>query len=145
MRRSFAVLAGLLVAACVPSVRSEAVPSVLAGTLQVELARDTAWLTLHVTNPTTRPVLLEYRSGQRFDFELRTPAGAPVWRWSQDRMFAQVLSEESVGAGESLSHRVGVPLPAPGEYVAVGRLSAANERLELSTAFQVPARQAPER
>ena len=141
MGRGWQVLAVLL-AGCAPAVATEEA-TVLAGTLTVEVGADSAWLTLHVTNPTATAVRLEYPTAQRSDFEVRTLAGERLWWWAEDRVFAQALGEERLEAGATVRHRVSLRLPAPGEYLAVGRLTSTNERLELSTPFQVPAGQRP--
>lgn len=144
MRGYVGLIAALLAGACAPAVRSEAAGP-LAGTLAVEVMADTAWLTLNVTNATAGEVRLEYPTAQRYDFEIRTPAGAVVWQWSADRMFAQVVSEERLAAGETVRYRAGWRIASPGDYVAVGRLTSTNERVELSTSFRVTGEPAPAR
>lgn len=140
LRHGLKVIATLLALGCAPALETGE-PTVLAGTLTVEFEADSAWLTLHVTNPTEVPVQLTYPTAQRSDFEVRTPAGERVWVWSADRGFAQVVTEERLAAGETVRHRVALPSLPAGDYVAVGRLTSSSERLELSTPFQVPARQ----
>lgn len=144
MRRYVGLMAALLAGACAPAVPSGG-SDPLAGTLAVEIAADTAWLTLNVTNATAEAVVLEYPSAQRYDFQIRRPTGEVVWHWSAARSFAQVLGEERLAPGETIRYREGWRIAGPGEYVAVGRLESTNERVELSTSFRVTGEPAPAR
>lgn len=56
-------------------------------------------------------------------------AGNEAWRWSDGRLFTQVLGSETIGAGESLAFEGTWESPAPGEYVAVGELTAADREV----------------
>ena len=75
----------------------------LATTLEVKVASGEVHLILHVTNPTRRAVRLEFPTGQRYDFLVRS-GSAEVWRWSADRMFNQSVGTETVAAGRSLKY-----------------------------------------
>jgi hypothetical protein len=135
-----AVLVGWACGACAPrsNLASGAGASGLVGSLEVEVVRDTALLTLHATNGGTAPVTLHFRSAQRYDFQVRTLAGESLWTWSADRSFAQVEGTEVVPPGGTLRERVAWPVSVPaGEYVAVARLESAYP-LELSARFRVP-------
>lgn len=115
------------------------VASPLVGSLEVAVAGDSALLTLHATNPGPEAVRLEFASAQRYDFEVWTLSGKRLWRWSEGRAFAQVVSEETLAAGSTLRERVAWPgSVAPGEYVAVGRLETLTAPLELRARFRVP-------
>jgi hypothetical protein len=56
-------------------------------------------LRLEVLNDDGKPVTLPFNSAQRYDFEVLRE-DQRIWRWSADRMFAQVLTEETLAPGE---------------------------------------------
>lgn len=129
------MVAGLAGCATHPAADAGELP--LAGSLEVQLSRDTAYVTLHVTNATDAAVLLEYPSTQRYDFEVRTAAGETLWTWSAARSFAQVLTEERLEAGASLRYSAAWAPAQPGSYVAVGRLTSTSHPLVLTLPFEV--------
>lgn len=47
-----------------------------------------------VTNQSDRPVNVRFLTSQRVDIVVERDGGRPVWTWSGDRMFAQVISDE---------------------------------------------------
>ena len=65
-------------------------------------------MTLSVTNCGDDPVRRFYRDSQRYDFIVQETedeeVGDEVWRWSADRVFAQVLGEETFGPGETVTY-----------------------------------------
>jgi intracellular proteinase inhibitor BsuPI len=64
-------------------------------------------LTLQVVNRGPRPVTLQFRDSQRYDFLIRNAQGQEVWRWSADQMFAQMLGQETLSPdGGNLTYRV---------------------------------------
>ena len=86
-------------------------------------------LTLVVTirNESDAIRTLALPSSQTCDFVISGPAGKEIWRWSAGRMFAQMLTEVTLGAGESREFVAtwdqttkDRPSLAPGEYQAVG-------------------------
>ena len=72
----------VVVAACRPS-----------DPLQVSLATDKVMyragepieLTLRVTNRSSRDTVLQFSSGQRYEFQIIDETGATQWTWSADR------------------------------------------------------------
>ena len=93
---------------------------------------------LEVTNRTEEPVTLEFSTGQRYDFAIDGTEGGMPWRWSADKAFIQVLGEEHLAPGGSLTYeeRFEGSLPA-GTYTVVGTLVTSNEPLEARTTFAV--------
>ena len=83
-------------------------------------------ITLRITlaNSGATAQRLEFSSARTHDAIVRAAGGREVWRWSQGRMFAQMLSELILAPGESreLTLRwdpTGSEGGAPGDYVAV--------------------------
>jgi len=80
--------------------------------------------TIAVINRTSNEVYLSFRDAQRFDFRIERE-GKEVWRWSQGRMFAQMLGEERLTAGTSLSFSVEYKETLePGLYQVTGMITA---------------------
>jgi hypothetical protein len=50
-----------------------------------------------VFNRTGEEITLYFRNAQRYDFTIEDEEGKEVWRWSEGRMFAQMLGEEVLG------------------------------------------------
>lgn len=64
-------------------------------------------LTLQVVNRGPRPVTLQFRDSQRYDFLIRNAQGQEVWRWSANQMFARMLGQETLSPdGGNLTYRV---------------------------------------
>ena len=95
-------------------------------------------LRVEVTNGTDEPVVLEFSTGQRYDFVMDGAEGGTAWRWSADKAFIQVLGEEQLAPGESLTYeeRFEGSLAA-GTYTVVAMLVATNVALEARTTIRV--------
>jgi Intracellular proteinase inhibitor len=64
-------------------------------------------LTLQVVNRSPRPVTLQFRDSQRYDFLIQNAQGQEVWRWSANQMFAQILGQETLSSdGGKLTYRI---------------------------------------
>ena len=53
--------------------------------------------TLSVFNHTREPLTLRFRNAQRYNFLIENEAGKLVWRWSDGKMFAQMLGQVIIG------------------------------------------------
>jgi hypothetical protein len=116
----------------------DAVGAQLASSVEVEVAANTVRLVLHVTNPTNRPVVLEFSSGQRYDFAVRSADGQDVWRWSADKSFMQALSSQTIAPGETIDFvESWQPGNRTGSFTATAELVATNHRLQERTDFQI--------
>jgi hypothetical protein len=117
-------VAGMLLASCGgPANKSEAGrgdaadaggrPTVSSETFEVSVGLDsgsyaigeTIKMKLSVVNKTARPAVLEFPTGQRFDFVV-SAGGKQVWQWAADRMFTEALGSETVAPGDSLVYEV---------------------------------------
>jgi hypothetical protein len=77
-------------------------------------AQATARISLRHTQPD--PLTVVFSSGQTYDLILRDEAGNEVWRWSQGRVFPQVLRQVEFPSGEK-NWMVTFPAPArAGKY-----------------------------
>jgi len=90
-------------------------------------------LRLTVANHGQAPFTYHFRSGRQYDFEIYR-GGALIWRWSDGKVFVQMLTAFTVPPGgrkefaeqwrQTDSKGRGVP---PGEYVAVALLPVDRE------------------
>ena len=76
----------------------------LSATLTVSPAADATRLTLAVENDGDEPVTLDFRDSQQAEFVAYDEDGTEVWRWSDGRMFAQVLTSETLAPGETAEY-----------------------------------------
>lgn len=113
----------------------------LASSLEVEIGAEDIRFMLRVTNgATAEEVVLRFPTAQRFDFLVLSSDGETVWRWSEGRLFAQVLGTERLAPGETVYYTAVWDYPADlttGRFRAVGRVTASNRTVERSTWFRL--------
>jgi hypothetical protein len=51
-------------------------------------------MTLKIFNYTEEGITFHFNTSQRYDFVIEDKEGNEIWRWSEGRMFAQMLGEE---------------------------------------------------
>jgi hypothetical protein len=112
--------------------------SVLVPTMEVRVAGDTVHFHMQISNASDTVVVMEFPSAQRYDFAVDTETGESVWRWSADRTFGQVLGEERLAPGASLSYRESWYAGGrSGALVARGEVVSTNHPQALQTSFEV--------
>jgi hypothetical protein len=110
----------------------------LVSSVEVEVRGDSVQMVLHVTNPTDRPVVLEFSSGQRYDFAVRSGTGQDVWRWSADKSFLQALGSETIPAGGTVDYSEWWAAGnRTGSFVAIAELTSTRHRIQEQAAFQL--------
>ena len=55
-------------------------------------------MTLKIFNYAEEDVVFHFNTSQRYDFIIEDEEGNEIWRWSEGRMFAQMLGEETLGS-----------------------------------------------
>lgn len=65
---------------------------------------DQITMNLTIMNNTGEPVILNYTSGQRYDFALLDGNKESLYTWSADKLFIQQLSSETLAAGASIGY-----------------------------------------
>lgn len=95
----------------------------LEGRLDATESADGVRFDFTVTNTSDEPVTLRFSDACTADVAVRDD-GREVWRFSDGRMFAQVITEETIGPGESETFDVEWPDPESGEYTAEAELCA---------------------
>lgn len=109
----------------------------VAASLDVKV-RDGIEFAFRVTNNEARKLELLFPSGQTHEFVVLDSVGREVWRWSEGRMFTQVLQNKVLETNATVTWeaawRYAVP---PGKYVAVASLLSENKPLEERVEFEV--------
>ncbi|WP_331232502.1 BsuPI-related putative proteinase inhibitor [Natronorarus salvus] len=89
-----------------------------------------------VTNDGEEPVKLSFRSGQSFDV-LVDEGGDERWRYSDGRMFTQVLRSETLEPGETKRYETTWEDPPAGDYQARAVLDRPDRSCEARTTVSV--------
>jgi len=112
-------------------------------TIDAEPREGAVEFTLRVANQGADDVELSFSDSQRVRVTV-SPVGEdePCWRSDEGQMFAQMLSSETVPAGEEVDFEAVWDDPEPGEYRAVGEVVCRNEaelegELQVATTFAV--------
>ena len=107
----------------------------LEGTLEATVSDHVA-LEFTVKNVGDDPVDLWFPTACEADFAV-LEGGAERWRWSEGRLFAQVVTEARLEVGETVSYDGEWREPRPGEYTAVASLRARGVDCEARTPLVV--------
>ena len=99
---------------------------------------DVIGLTLELRNNSDRPLVLEFATGQRYDFAILRARGDTAWSWSAGRNFPQFLGQETVQPDQGLLYREQVrPELSTGTFRIVGRIVARDRDLADTTVIVV--------
>ncbi|MDB4899120.1 MAG: hypothetical protein JWN53_928 [Gemmatimonadetes bacterium] len=95
--------------------------------------------TFTVTNRDTVAHVLHFNSSQEYDFVVSSlTAGAPLWTWSANRAFAQLVGSRTLAVGESRVYQEQWTPTAQGLLFATAKLTSSSDPLVVSTTFTVP-------
>lgn len=108
----------------------------LAGSLSATVDDDGVQFTYEVENAGDDAVSLQFSDAQTHDVVVRQD-GAEVWRFSQGRMFAQMLNSESLDAGDSLVYEARWSEPENGDYEVEAFLAANDADATATTTVSV--------
>ena len=72
---------------------------------------DTVLLSLWMANLSNRTMQLDYKTSQRYDFQLDLPSGQMLWQWSRDKSFAQMIGKVSLSPNQSVRFEEQFALP----------------------------------
>lgn len=96
-------------------------------------------MTLTVKNPSASAIRIAFSSGQKFDFVVTdSSTGRDVWRWSANKSFAAVYSEQVVPANGILAFSADWKPPTRGRYLVHGLLVSVSHRAEAYASVLVP-------
>ena len=107
----------------------------LHGTLDATVDDDVQ-VTFTVTNEGDDPVDLSFSDALEADFAVRDD-GEEVWRFSDGRMFAQMLGSETIDPGGTATYVAAWEDPDTGSYTAVATSAAREHDCEAETEFSV--------
>jgi hypothetical protein len=122
---------------------------VLRSDLETTVENNGVRFLFEVANEGNSPEELTFRDAGKADFAVyendseRDPNGEDEdereerWRWSEGRMFAQVLQTERLEPGVSSKYEGRWEVPDPGTYLARATLRAQDRDLEATCAFTV--------
>ena len=109
----------------------------LEGTLDVTVG-DGVSFEFAVHNAGDDPVDMQFSDAQTFDVVVeRADTDEKVWRFSHGMMFAQMLQQETLPAGETETFEATWEDPDPGQYRAHGTLAATNVGCDADASFTV--------
>jgi hypothetical protein len=89
-----------------------------------------------VTNAGHDPVEVTFRDAGKTDFAVYD-GDEVVWRWSEGRMFAQMLQTARFEPGEEAVFEETWPAPRPGDYTAEATLRIREADVTARTPFSV--------
>jgi hypothetical protein len=90
-----------------------------------------------VTNAGGGKIEMTFPSGQTHDVVVLDSLGREVWRWSNGRMFTQLLQNKVLRTADTLAYDERWTDAPAGRYVAVARLASENYPIEQRVAFVV--------
>ena len=90
----------------------------------------------HVTNANGGPIELQFADACRAEFVVER-AGRDVWRFTDGRVFAQVMGSERLAPDETATYDAEWTEPAEGTFTAVASLRATDATCEASAEFTV--------
>jgi hypothetical protein len=89
-----------------PKVEAEG-SGIVAGEMEASLTEQSPFVFQYeVKNQTEEEIKLEFSSSQRFDYSVQTKDGEEIFLFSSVASFLQVIGEERVKQGESLSYEI---------------------------------------
>jgi hypothetical protein len=143
------VVLGVLAFACAPRTKSSDAANRAARLQRAEPPRIESALAVasddpskirfafRVTNSGGGKVEMQFPSGQTHDVVVLDSLGHEVWRWSEGRMFTQIVQNKILRTADTLSFDEGWKGAPRGQYVAVARLASANYPIEQRANFIV--------
>jgi hypothetical protein len=103
--------------------------------VMVDTANGKVRFAIAVTNDSPRRVELMFPNGRTHDFAVLDSAGREVWRWSEGRLFTQVIQNRLLDAHDSTVYDERWVAPAPGRYTLVAQLHSENHPVQQRVAF----------
>ncbi len=141
MKRRVVVAAVLVAAACASGEerRGDRVWDPMAATMQVQVTPWSVRMLFHVTNAGEEPVRLTFPTAQRYDIVVTTAEGEEVWRWSEGRSFAQVVTRGRLAPGETWQMTgTWEHGSRSGAYRATGILGSRQRPIRKTAHFEIP-------
>jgi hypothetical protein len=106
----------------------------LESSLEVTVGGDSVSFRFTITNGGDTPIELTFRDACKADFAV-SEDGEERWRYSDDRMFAQMLTTAELQPGETATFDAEWPDPVPGDYTAEATLRVVEREVTARTPF----------
>lgn len=91
--------------------------------LDVEVLQDSCRFSLIVSNNTDTEIILQFPTGQQYDFVVKSSDGQIVWQWSRGMAFIQMFTSLILNPHEEKRFTDEYSFPT-GEYIAQGILTS---------------------
>lgn len=108
----------------------------LDASLDVSITDPGVTFELTVENVGPDPEELSFPNALQADFAV-IEDGTEIWRFSDGKMFAQMIQRETLDPGDAETYRGTWENPRSGTYTAVGTLEARNRNVEARADFSV--------
>ena len=106
--------------------------------LSVTVEDGTASFVYWITNQTSSPVTLSFRSGKRYELEVNPDAAEdPIWSSSDDRAYPMVMGTETLDPGEQLIYEEQLDGLPDGRFTARAYLVSTEIDAETTVSFTV--------
>lgn len=93
---------------------------------------------LILTNRSGSNIVLDFASGQRYDFQVKDARGEVIYTWSATRLFPAVTGQEIVKDEIVWTETFSAGLLRPGQYTLEGRLANSDaKRYSASVGFEI--------
>ncbi len=94
-------------------------------------------MSINISNHLGKPLILSFSNAQRFDFILEKD-GRVLWTWSEGMMFAQVMGQEVLNAGQQITYNARFQDNLiPGTYKLTGKIVSINVPLSASATIVI--------
>lgn len=110
----------------------------VASSLNVSV-NDGVQFVFHVSNGTAKSLEFTFPSGQTYDVVVQDTLGAPVWKWSDGRVFTTAMQSRVLASNETMTFDADWnPASMTGEFDAVVTLKSDNRPVEKRIRFSLP-------
>lgn len=118
--------------------RAVSADQALAGALNVSVS-DEVRLDFRLTNGASRAIELNFPSGRTHDFVVMDTTGRELWKWSDGRLFTQVMQNKVLRRDEALSWNADWdPGSHHGTFIAAVSVRSDNHPFEQQVRFTIP-------
>ena len=109
----------------------------LEGTIDVSTTDDGVTFTYTVHNDGSEPVRMEFPNAGMADVAVFDENGSEIWRYSDGRMYAQVITSDEIEPDGHRQYEMTWEDPEAGEFIAAAELRATTETAAVRTEFTV--------
>ena len=104
----------------------------------VDTARGNVRFAIEVANDSPKRVELNFPTGRTHDFVVLDASGHEVWRWSNGRLFTQVMQNKLLEVDDTVVFAERWSKPPSGDYTLVAQLNSENYPVRQLVRFTLP-------